>query len=88
MTADKTTILMMPFTIMAMWTFGEKAEIVWKSGRIAFCFSIGIEFLQLLLRLGTFQLSDIVYNTLGGCMGGLIYWLVMKLKEHSFDKTK
>nr|WP_229056843.1 hypothetical protein [Holdemania sp. 1001302B_160321_E10] len=23
--------------------------------------------LQLLLRLGTFQVSDIVYNTLGGC---------------------
>nr|WP_308559670.1 hypothetical protein [uncultured Holdemania sp.] len=26
-----------------------------------------IEMLQLLLRLGTFQVSDIVYNTLGGC---------------------
>ena len=81
-------ILMMPFTIMAMWTFGEKTEIVWKSGKIAFCFSIGIEFLQLLLRLGTFQLSDIVYNTLGGCMGGLNYQLVLKLKEKCFDKTK
>ena len=34
--------------------------------------------LQLLLRLGTFQLSDIFYNTVGGIIGGLIYSVVMK----------
>ena len=28
--------------------------------------------LQLLLRLGTFQLSDIFYNTVGGVIGGLV----------------
>ena len=33
-----------------------------------------IEMLQLLLRLGTFQLSDIFYNTVGGVLGGLIYY--------------
>ena len=40
------------------------------SGRIAlaFIFSVSIEMLQLLLRLGTFQLSDIFYNTVGGVL--------------------
>ena len=36
---------------------------------IGFGTSLGIEFLQLLLCLGTFQLSDLFYNTLGG-----IFW--------------
>ena len=40
-----------------------------------------IEMLQLLLRLGTFQLSDIFYNTLGGMIGGLMYCAVMKARK-------
>ncbi len=31
--------------------------------------------LQLLLHLGTWQLSDLVYNTLGGTCGGVFYYL-------------
>ena len=40
-----------------------------------------IEMLQLLLRLGTFQLSDIFYNTVGGMIGGLMYCAVMKARK-------
>ena len=40
-----------------------------------------IEMLQLLLRLGTFQVSDIVYNTLGGMLGGAVYMMVKKVHE-------
>ena len=41
-----------------------------------------IEMLQLLLRLGTFQLSDLFYNTVGGVLGGLMYYTVMKVRRH------
>ena len=44
-------------------------------------FSISIEMLQLLLRLGTFQLSDIFYNPVGGVVGGLVYYAVMKVRK-------
>lgn len=44
-----------------------------------FLCSFFIEFSQLILRLGTFQLSDLFYNTLGGFLGGLIYWIGYKL---------
>ena len=44
-------------------------------------FSVSIEMLQLLLRLGTFQVSDIVYNTLGGMLGGLCYIVGKKVHE-------
>ena len=55
--------------------------ILWKSGKMAFIFSVTIEMLQLLLRLGTFQVSDIVYNTFGGMLGGLMYCAVMKARK-------
>lgn len=80
-------IMMMPFSGMVMWTFEEKVgkawkKILWQSGKIAFTFSVVIEMLQLLLRLGTFQLSDIFYNTVGGVLGGLMYCGIMKVRKH------
>ena len=79
-------IMMIPFTSIVMWTFREKVcknwkKILWQSGMISFVFSIVIEMLQLLLRLGTFQLSDIFYNTVGGVVGGFIYYAVMKTRR-------
>ena len=49
-----------------------------KSG---FLFSISIEMLQLILRLGTFQLSDICYNTLGGMIGGVMFWIIRLIRK-------
>lgn len=80
-------LLMLPFTAILIWTAKEKLlrkidfrNIVGKCIQTAFIFSVFIEFLQLFLRLGTFQLSDIFYNTLGGFLGGAIYWISWKLK--------
>jgi len=84
-------IMMVPFSAVVAWTFGKKIgngwkKILWCSGKIAFIFSISIEMLQLLLRLGTFQLSDIFYNTVGGVLGGLIYYGILdgivKARKH------
>lgn len=74
-------IMMVPFSAMVMWTFYVKEKIAYKSLKFSFLFSISIEFLQLFLRLGTFQLSDFFYNTLGGFIGGLMYCAVMKVKK-------
>lgn len=79
-------IMMIPFSALVMWTFEEKIGNEWKkilcqSGKIAFIFSISIEMVQLLLRIGTFQLSDIFYNTLGGVLGGLMYYVLMKVRK-------
>lgn len=79
-------VMMIPFTAVLMWTFQEKVDNHWKnillkSGRITFIFSISIEMVQLLFRIGTFQLSDIFYNTLGGVFGGLMYYVLMKVRK-------
>ena len=86
-------IMMIPFTSIVMWTFWEKVDknwkkMLWQSGKIAFVFSIVIEMLQLLLRLGTFQLSDIFYNTVGGGVGGFIYYAVVKTKGCLLGKAQ
>ena len=74
-------IMMIPFSAVVMWTFEVKRRILWQSGKIAFVFSMVIEMLQLLLRLGTFQVADIFYNTVGGVIGGLMYWGIMKKRK-------
>ncbi len=83
--------LFIPFTVLLLWCIGGKKsermiklfEVVWKSVAIVFIFSMTIEFLQLFLRIGTFQLSDLFYNTLGGLIGGLIYWCGYKITHRN-----
>ncbi len=80
-------VLFIPFAILLLWCYYEKIlgqtakfrKMLWQSVKIVFLFSLSIEFLQLFLRLGTFQLSDLFYNTLGGFIGGLVYWCGYKL---------
>lgn len=47
--------------------------------KIVAVFSFMIEFAQLLFHLGTFQISNLTYNTLGGAVGGVIYYIGYKI---------
>lgn len=73
--------MLLPFTFLLLWTYGDRLapsgdvrSIVWRTTKVAFVLSLSIEMLQLVLHLGTWQLSDITYNTLGGSLGGLLWW--------------
>lgn len=87
--AIENMILFLPFIMLLFWSFHDKllgegsplGKIIWRSVEITFLCSLAIEFLQLLLRLGTFQLSDLAYNTLGGLGGGLMYGICYKAKH-------
>ena len=78
-------MLFVPFSVLLLWAFrkellGEQEEIgfwktVWQVTKIVAVFSFVIEFSQLLFHLGTFQLSDLTYNTLGGAVGGAVYYV-------------
>lgn len=62
-----------------------------KNGNFKSCFmqglligaklSFAIEFSQLFLRVGSFQISDLFYNTLGAGIGGAFFDLYMKIKQ-------
>lgn len=86
--AIENVMLMLPFIVLLLWTFRDRlldkvsfGNIVWTGAKFSFLFSVSIEFLQLFLRLGTFQLSDIFYNTLGGILGGVIYYIGYQMKH-------
>ena len=70
-------ILFLPFTILLFWNF--RKRLLGETVQLGKTFCLSIEFLQLFLRLGTFQLSDLCYNTLGGGIGGLLYFAGHKL---------
>lgn len=89
-------MLFIPFAILLLWSFHEKilgeknrlGRAIWQSTKNVFVFSLCIETLQLLMRLGDFQLSDLFYNTLGGFVGGLIYWCGYKIFHRKISKGK
>lgn len=51
-------------------------------------FSFIIEFAQLLFHLGTFQISDLTYNTLGGAVGGVIYYIGYRLHQWRKERQR
>lgn len=82
-------MLFVPFTVLLLWAlrkklFGNEVRLkkaLWISFKVVGIFSLAIEFLQVLIYVGTFQLSDLCYNTLGGILGGCIYWCIYKWKH-------
>lgn len=49
-------------------------EVLLNSLWIGFFCSLCIESCQLFLKIGTFQLTDLFFNSLGGVLGGVLYW--------------
>jgi len=87
-------LLMMPFVFLLLWTARDKVlkktsvgRVLWFGTKVGFLFSLGIETAQLFLRLGTFQLSDLFYNTVGGLLGALTYWIGWKMRRSNASAT-
>lgn len=87
-------MLFIPFSVLLLWAFHKEllgtdekigfCKIVGKAAKIVALFSLFIEFVQLLFHLGTFQISDLTYNTLGGAVGGAIYYMGYQSHKKNF----
>ncbi len=75
---------------MLLWLYSDKIfvkkkETFWRvllfSVGISFTTSLIIELLQMFFSIGSFQVSDLVYNTLGGVLGAIIYYIVKIIKR-------
>lgn len=53
-------------------------EVIKKAVKISFLFSLYIETTQLIFSCGTFQISDLVYNTISGMVGAAAYLVIRK----------
>jgi glycopeptide antibiotics resistance protein len=81
-------LLFLPLCACVMFvvsSFAKKHDnsklVVAKIGVFSFLMSLLIELIQLIFHLGTFQISDLVYNTLGGILGAFIYIIIYNKKH-------
>lgn len=51
------------------------------SAAVSFSASLSIELIQVFMFLGMFQLSDLCYNTLGGLIGAIMYYIINKIRK-------
>lgn len=72
--AIENLIFFIPYTFFLLQGFSIKKlkNILFMS----FFTSLLIEILQFIIKIGTFQLSDLLYNTLGGVIGYIIYRII------------
>lgn len=82
--AIENVILFIPLIFLWLWV-ADKQEFTFiktisYATRNALLCSFLIEMAQLLLRVGQVQISDLVYNTLGGIIGGVCYWLFVWIR--------
>lgn len=87
--AIENVILFIPFTILLLCAFKDKIigpkvtffKVCFKSVKYIFICSACIELVQIVCRLGLFQISDLFHNTLGGLIGGIIYYIGYKISK-------
>lgn len=67
-------VAFMPFGMLIRWVRNRKTN-VFVAFLYSFAFSLCIEWVQLVTRLGVFDVDDIIMNTLGGVLGYIVYWI-------------
>ncbi|MCI5650187.1 MAG: VanZ family protein [Fusicatenibacter sp.] len=55
---------------------------------LGFSFSLGVELIQLLGKVGCFDVDDLLLNTLGAMLGYWIYWICYKIRRLRYGKKK
>ena len=65
--------------------FGFLAPLLWKTGRKAILYTLGLSFLievlQYLFGTGVTEVEDLILNTLGGAIGYWCYLLIRRVKQ-------
>ena len=60
----------------------------WQVVLFSFDFSLLVELLQLFLKVGSFDVDDLVLNTIGGAVGYFCYYLLQKCRERHFGRKR
>lgn len=71
-----------PFGMLIRWVRGKKTGF-FTATLAAFTFSLCIELIQLITKLGVFDVDDIIMNTFGGMLGYIIYYILAR-----FDRKR
>lgn len=68
-------VAFMPFGALIRWVRNKRTSAFAALG-YTFLFSLAIELVQLVTRVGVFDVDDLILNTLGGLMGYLCYYVL------------
>lgn len=80
--AIENLIFFIPYTFFLFQSFSlRKLKSIKYILILSFITSLTIEILQYVTTLGTFQLSDLLYNTLGGIVGYILYKFIEGIRR-------
>ena len=91
----KNVIVNLGGNIAAFVPFGFLMPMICKRGKKVFCctimtelFSLAVEVIQLISKVGAFDVDDIFLNTIGGLMGFIGYEILFGLRKRREGKEK
>lgn len=80
-------VAFMPFGALIRWVLDRKVRWFQAVG-YTFLFSLCVELLQLVARVGVFDVDDLLLNTLGGLLGFFIYYILLLINRRSEGHDK
>lgn len=80
-------VAFMPFGALIRWVLDRKIRWFQAVG-YTFLFSLCVELLQLVARVGVFDVDDLLLNTLGGLLGFFVYYLLLLINRRSEGHDK
>lgn len=73
-------VAFIPFGALIRWVVNRKTR-WYQATAYTFLFSLCVELLQLVAKVGVFDVDDLILNTLGGLMGFWIYYLLLLINR-------
>ena len=75
-------VAFMPFGALIRWVIDRKIRWFQAVG-YTFLFSLCVELLKLVAKVGVFDVDDLILNTLGGLLGFIVYYLLLLINRRS-----
>lgn len=78
-------VAFMPFGALIRWVLNRRVR--WfQAALYTFLFSLCVELVQLVTRVGVFDVDDIILNTIGGLLGFAVYYILLLINRRSESK--
>ena len=74
-----------PFGFMVPIVSDKNRSLIRTMG-LTFLLSLFIECIQLIFRVGSFDVDDLILNTLGGVIGFCVFWIVNQIRRRWFGR--
>ncbi|MBQ9983028.1 MAG: VanZ family protein [Lachnospiraceae bacterium] len=82
-------VAFIPFGALIRWVINQPVRCMQVVG-YTFAFSLWVELLQLIAKVGSFDVDDLLLNTLGGLLGYWVYWMLkwMNKRRENHDSKQ